>query len=363
MTYIGIDISKATFVAAFPQGKGCRTETFPNDAKGIRRFISMLDPALHHCVMEATGNYCFLLLYLLDKAGVKASLINPKKTRNYARMMMSVTKTDSKDACLIADFGARFKPEPYRFPSEQIMLLKQKKTVLRQLQKQLTATTNLLSSLEPLPVKDKKCLHSLKQTITFLEKQVKYMQQEMEGVVSEVFDRQLKALTSIKGIGVTLATALIIATGGFTYFDNAKQLSRFIGICPTIEQSGTSINIRGHINRNGDGNLRSMLYVAAWSASRYNKACRECYERLRGRGKPGKVAMVAVANKLVRQAFAVVASDTPYIDGFVSTKPDAAVPDCTSLLLAGGCLGGGGGLNRTQEPTTANPCQNNPRHI
>lgn len=185
------------------------------------------------------------------------------KIKNYARVMLSVTKTDAKDACLIADFGERFKPEPYKFPSEQIMLLKQKKTVIRQLQKQLTATKNLYKSLEPLPVKDKKCIQSLKQTMAFLEKQIKYMQQEMEEVVSEVFAGQLKALTSIKGIGVTLASALIIATGGFTYFDNAKQLSRFAGICPTIERSGTSINIRGHINRNGDENLRSMLYVAA----------------------------------------------------------------------------------------------------
>lgn len=325
MIYIGIDISKATFVAAFPSEKGYRTETFQNDVKGIRKFITKLSATDHHCVMEATGNYCFLLLYLLDKAGIKASLINPKKIKNYSRVMMSVTKTDAKDACLIADFGERFKPEPYKLPSEKIMLLKQKKTVLHQLQKQLTATKNLLSSLEPLPVKDKKCLHSLKQTIAFLEKQIKYLQIEMEEVVSEVFEKQLKALTSIKGIGVTLATALIIATGGFTYFDNAKQLSRFIGICPTIEQSGASINIRGHINRNGDETLRSQLYIAAWSASRYNKSCKECYERLRSNGKSGKVAMIAVANKLVRQAFAIATSNTSYIDGFVSTKPDTAV--------------------------------------
>lgn len=325
MTYIGIDISKATFVAAFPVERGYRTETFQNDTKGIRRFISKLSSDTHHCVMEATGNYCFLLLYLLDKAGIRASLVNPKKIKNYARVMLSVTKTDAKDACLIADFGERFKPEPYKFPSEQIMLLKQKKTVIRQLQKQLTATKNLHTSLEPLPVKDKKCIQSLKQTTAFLEKQIKYMQQEMEEVVSEVFARQLKALTSIKGIGVTLASALIIATGGFTYFDNAKQLSRFAGICPTIEQSGTSINIRGHINRNGDENLRSMLYVAAWSASRHNKACRECYQRLRSNGKSGKLAMIAVANKLIRQAFAVVTSNSSYIDGYISTKPNADI--------------------------------------
>lgn len=325
MTYIGIDISKATFVAAFPVERGYRTETFQNDTKGIRRFISKLSSDTHHCVMEATGNYCFLLLYLLDKAGIRASLVNPKKIKNYARVMLSVTKTDAKDACLIADFGERFKPEPYKFPSEQIMLLKQKKTVIRQLQKQLTATKNLHTSLEPLPVKDKKCIQSLKQTTAFLEKQIKYMQQEMEEVVSEVFARQLKALTSIKGIGVTLASALIIATGGFTYFDNAKQLSRFAGICPTIERSGTSINIRGHINRNGDENLRSMLYVAAWSASRHNKACRECYQRLRSNGKSGKLAMIAVANKLIRQAFAVVTSNSSYIDDYISTKPNADI--------------------------------------
>ena len=335
MKYIGIDISKASFVAAFPKEGGYRTETFSNDAKGIRKFIKNLDPQTHHCVMEATGNYCFLLLYLLEKASITASLINPKKIKNYARVMMTVTKTDAKDACLIADFGERFTPAPYRFPSEQIILLKQKKTVLRQLQKQLTATKNLISSLEPLPVKDKKCLNSLKQTIVFLEKQIKYMQLEMETVVTDAFDRQLKLLTSIKGIGVTLATALIIATGGFTYFDNAKQLSRFIGICPTIEQSGSSINIRGHINRNGDETLRSMLYVAAWSASQHNSACKELYQRLRYRGKSGKLAMVAVANKLVRQAFAVAKSNTSYIDGFVSTKPDTAVKKTSSLFLEG----------------------------
>ena len=324
MTYIGIDISKATFVAAFPSSNGYRTETFSNDAKGIHKFIGKLCADSHHCVMEATGNYCFLLLYLLDKAGIAASLVNPKKIKNYSRVMMSVTKTDDMDARLIADYSEKMKPVPYKLPSESLMLLKQKKTVIRQLQKQLAMTKNLQSSLEPLPVKDKRCLSSIKHTITFLEKQISHLEEELAQTAESVFEKQLKALTSIKGIGVTLATALIIATGGFTYFDNAKQLSRYIGICPTIEQSGTSINIRGHINRNGDENLRSMLYVAAWSASRHNQTCKECYQRLRNRGKSGKLAMIAVANKLVRQAFAVVTSNTSYIDGFVSTKPNAS---------------------------------------
>ena len=102
---------------------------------------------------------------------------------------------------------------------------------------------------------------------------------------------------------------------------NAKQVSRYLGICPTYEQSGTSVNIRGHINRNGDAYTRGLLYIAAWPASRFNAQCKETYTRLRQNGKPGKLAMIAVANKLVRQAFAVVAHDKEYIDGFVSNRP------------------------------------------
>ena len=131
----------------------------------------------------------------------------------------------------------------------------------------------------------------------------------------------MTALTSITGIGPKLATSLIIVTGGFNSFDNPKQVSRFLGICPTYQQSGTSLNIRGSINRNGDPHLRSLLYVATWSAIRYNASCKECYIRLKSRGKPSKVALFAVANKLIRQAFAVVKQDSLYVDGFVSDHP------------------------------------------
>ncbi len=105
-----------------------------------------------------------------------------------------------------------------------------------------------------LPYRDKACVRALNKTIDFLTKQIEQLEAELAEIASAEFDKQLKTLTSIKGIGITLATSLILTTGGFTYFDNAKQLSRFIGICPTYQQSGTSVNIKGHINRNGDEN-------------------------------------------------------------------------------------------------------------
>ena len=98
MMYIGIDVSKDSFVAAYPGKNGYTTMTFKNDTKGVRSFITSL-PEDCHCVMEATGNYSMLLLYLLQQAGTPTSMENPQKIKHFSRAMMTVTKTD-KRPCL-----------------------------------------------------------------------------------------------------------------------------------------------------------------------------------------------------------------------------------------------------------------------
>ena len=321
MTYVGIDVSKATFVVAYSSAKAGKTKTFKNTTKGVHEFIQTLSVTEHHCVLEATGNYSALLVYLLSKAGITVSLENPLKIKNFARVMLSVNKTDETDARLIALYGERMQPSPYKLRGKSILILKQKRTVLRQLKKQLVATQNLKGSMEVLPLFDAKCKQTIEKTITFLEKQIKGMEEELASLAEDEYKKQMDLLTSIKGIGITLATALIVATGGFTYFDNAKQLTRYLGLSPTYQLSGTSVHVKGHINRNGDPGLRSQLYVAAFSSLRCNTECKACFDRLRSNGKPGKVAVIAVANKLIRQAFAVVTQGKPYVDGFKSAKP------------------------------------------
>ena len=321
MTYVGIDVSKATFVVAYSSAKAGKTKTFKNTTKGVHEFIQTLSVTEHHCVLEATGNYSALLVYLLSKAGITVSLENPLKIKNFARVMLSVNKTDETDARLIALYGERMQPSPYKLRSKSILILKQKRTVLRQLKKQLVATRNLKGSMEVLPLFDAKCKQTIEKTITFLEKQIKGMEEELASLAEDEYKKQMDLLTSIKGIGITLAAALIVATGGFTYFDNAKQLTRYLGLSPTYQLSGTSVHVKGHINRNGDPGLRSQLYVAAFSSLRCNTECKACFDRLRSNGKPGRVAVIAVANKLIRQAFAVVTQGKPYVDGFKSAKP------------------------------------------
>ena len=303
MTYIGIDVSKDTFVVAYSPDKNSKTKTFKNTTRGIHEFIRTISKDEHHCVMEATGNYSALLVYLLSEAGITTSLENPLKVKNFARAMLSTVKTDEIDARLIALYGEKMQPAPYKLRSDAILTLKQKRTVM-----------------EALPFFDAKCRKSVEKTIAFLEKQVKDLEEDLASLAKSEYKKQMDLLTSVKGIGITLAAALIMATGGFTYFDNAKQLTRHLGLSPTYQQSGTSVNFKGHINRNGDSSLRSQLYVAAFSSIRCNTECRACYDRLRSKGKPGKVAVIAVANKLIRQAFAVVTQEKPYVDGYISSK-------------------------------------------
>jgi len=328
MSYVGVDISKDSFVVAFSSASKSKTITYQNDDKGIEKFINTLDKEQHHCVMEATGNYGVNLLYHLCEQEIKVSLINPKQSNFLSKMKLSTAKTDNKDARLLVEYGEKMNPEVYKMPSDKIILLKQKQTVLTHLIKQRTASKNQLKSLELLNKKDNLAIDMLKNNIDNLDKLIYNLEKDIVSITEEEFEKQVQLLTSIKGIGKKVATTLVIITNGFSFFENPKQLSRYIGICPTYQQSGKSLNYNGHINRNGHSTLRGQLFIASWSATKYNSSCKALFERLREEGKPWKLAQIAVCNKLIRQAFAVIKSGVAYIDGHV---PTLSVPMQTAI--------------------------------
>ena len=328
MSYVGIDISKDSFVVAFSSAYKSKTITYQNDDKGIEKFINTLDKKQHHCVMEATGNYGVNLLYHLCEQEIKVSLINPKQSNFLSKMKLSTAKTDNKDARLLVEYGEKMNPEVYKMPSDKIILLKQKQTVLTHLIKQRTASKNQLKSLELLNKKDNLAIDMLKNNIDNLDKLIDNLEKDIVSITEEEFEKQVQLLTSIKGIGKKVATTLVIITNGFSFFENPKQLSRYIGICPTYQQSGKSLNYNGHINRNGHSTLRGQLFIASWSATKYNSSCKALFEKLREEGKPWKLAQIAVCNKLIRQAFAVIKSGVAYIDGHV---PTLSVPMQTAI--------------------------------
>ncbi|MDX1904190.1 MAG: IS110 family transposase [Thermonemataceae bacterium] len=318
--YIGIDISKDTLVVAYPSlDEQFSSAKFTNTPVGIHQFIKTL-PAHAHCISEATGSYGLLLVYYLTQQQIPISVVNPKQSANFAKVLLSTVKTDARDATMLSIYGQKMQPQPYVMPDDKVMQYKQLRVLLRQLKKQLSALSNLEHALSFHPKQQSTVQASLQRMLTSLRQEIATLEGEITKISEDEFKHILKLMTSISGIGKKTASALIMATNGLKNFNSAKKLAKFIGVVPTIKNSGTSLKINGHISRSGDPELRALLYMAACSAIRCNPACKETYTRLKANGKKAKIALVAVMNKLIRQIFAVVKNNTPFQKSFVPVR-------------------------------------------
>lgn len=297
--WIGIDVSKDELVVAYQDQNGkWIVKIFQNTDDGIQKFIRHIRQFDRpHVVLEATGNYSMKVVFALCENQIAVSVLNPKQSKGFIQgVLLSTTKTDAKDACALALYGQVNQPKPFHMPSDKILDITQLRTLLRQLKKQLSAINNQLHALDyhvqPLDF----VLQKLKELKEMLEQQIKDVQQKLTTISEDCFAKAYKLATSVVGVGPAIAQALLIATNALQEFDNAKQLAKFIGVCPTQHESGSSIRSRGSIAKTGDPSIRAALYMGARTAKQYNQPCKLLYERLKGKGKCHKVAMMAVCN-------------------------------------------------------------------
>ncbi|HEY9297588.1 MAG TPA: IS110 family transposase [Phormidium sp.] len=309
--YTGIDISKQTFDANITTPRGVEAKKFSNDATGFTKLLKLL-PTDAHVVMEASGPYYYRLAFFLHEQGVRVSVVNPLVIRRFCQMLMIRTKTDKKDASMIREYAISQQPALWQPDVPMITKLKQLNAALDLLEKQITAFRNQLEAFEQMPDTDGYTLKQLEQLIS-QNKQVRgQLQAQMEEVVGQHYQESYQALRSIPGIGPKAAAMLIAITGNFTKFSCYRQLVAYVGLNPNIFESGTSVKGKGHISKMGTARLRKILYLCSWSAKKYNEPCQQMYERLKARAKPEKVIKVALANKLLRQAFAIGKNVTAY---------------------------------------------------
>jgi transposase len=316
MQYIGIDISKKQLDVALPTAKAAKLSRYSNDEAGFAALLQQLPPE-SCCVMEATGPYYLRLATYLHEQGVAVSVVNPLVIRRFSQMRLLRTKTDQVDARLILAYGALEKPALWKPAAVFISELQQEASVLEGLLKQKTAVQNQLEALNQMPHVSPQARHTLDTLLQTLEEQIKQLEKSLAEKAHKQAGEQLENITSIPGIGQKTAIQLLIITQGFTRFENCKQLCSYIGLSPRIYESGTSVKGKARISKLGMARMRKLLYVCAWSASRYNLACRELYQRLLTKGKAKRLALVAVANKLLKQAFAIASSNQKYSSTFV----------------------------------------------
>lgn len=312
---VGIDISKKTFDVAIPNKEKYLSKQYSNDQKGFKELLREL-PSNAHCVMEATGPYSLRLATFLHAKAIKVSVVNPLVIKRFSQMRLLRTKTDKADAIMIAEYGKTEHPELWQPNESYLLQLQQLEAVQEQYTRQRTALLNQQEAFKQSGVTNKAAFQSIKQSLQNLDKQIIRVEKEMKLLIEQQDKDLLDRLSTIPGIGTKTAMMLIMISGGFKNFSTSNQLCSYIGICPRIVDSGTSVKGKQKICKLGMSRIRRLLYLCTWSAIKCNKACKEMYERLVEKGKPKMVALIAVANKLVRQAFAIAKSGKDFNENF-----------------------------------------------
>ena len=165
----------------------------------------------------------------------------------------------------------------------------------------------------------KESISAIKSTLKIFNVEIKKLDTKIETLIKEHYNDTYSKLLSIKGIGPKTASGTIAHLGdlsNLSNFESYKQMASFIGITPAIRQSGKSLNKTTGITKQGNANLRTLFYLAALSASRSNLACINLYNRLILKGKQKKTALIAVANKLIKQLFAIIKFNRTYINNY-----------------------------------------------
>lgn len=314
--YVGIDISKGFFDAALPvEGSKYRHLQLGNDEEGFANLLKALEGAAAcRVVMEASGPYYLRLACLLHGKGVMVSVVNPLSVRRFCQMRLTRAKTDRKDAVMIAEYGKAEQPALWEPEGTHVLELKQLQTVAEGLQKTLHQHARQLEALREAPHVSRQARQSLERMARQAQKELDLVHRQMELLIEEHHQQLYEQVKSIPGLGKKSSMLLIVITGGFTRFSHHKQLVSYLGLSPRIYESGTSVRGRSRICKMGMSRMRAMLYVCSWSAIRCNKACKELYERLVARGKAKRLALIAVANKLIKQAFAIATKGGYYME-------------------------------------------------
>ena len=313
----GVDISKDVFDV---HGSNKGHNQYKNGETGFKKYLKEL-PKGSLVVMEATGYYHYRLAQFLYKNGVTVSVVNPLSIKRFIQMKLAKVKTDKSDAKAICEYALINEVPLYNAltdtQSECLQLFRLLDTYL----KQRTATKNKIHGEAVLGIPSKFVYRSLIRNKKQLNKEVVAIESKILSLVKEDQQEQLTLLTSIPGIGQKTALFLIVVTDGFSKFENASQLCSYVGITPTIRESGSSVRGRARISKVGNRKLRNLLFLCSFNACKHNKACKEVYERIVNKGKSKKLVLIAVANKLLKQSFAIAKSGRPYDETYVSILP------------------------------------------
>jgi transposase len=315
--WLGMDIGKATFVAAMMQGQeALELGEFDNDTGGFIALVNTVQAELSaativHLVVEPTGGYEKAAVAFGHEQGWQVSLPNPKQVRDWAKGTGTRAKTDRQDAKLLARYGAACRPAPYPPLAQEVDELDSLLKRRQDLEQMLRQERNRLEQLSGRPGIAGAVLPSLEQVIESLEEALEQLNQAIDDHLNrhESLHHEHKRLLTLPGIGDKVGLPLLVLLHRWQTLTlgegTAKGLTAYVGLDPQPHESGRSVRKRATISKMGDTEMRRLLYMGALSAVHGRNPLHHFYERLVERGKAKKLAVVAAARKLLVWAWTI----------------------------------------------------------
>jgi transposase len=289
--FIGIDVSKEWVDVAINQ-QCIRVNQTIEELDQI--IASKIKPHAILCVVESTGGYERLIVERLRAAQLHVHIAHPSRVRAFAQAKGLLAKTDKLDAYVLSAYGHFVGADAISQPlSAEHQKLQDLQARYTQIKEMLHAESCRLGSCVVKEVKK-----HIEKIYKILKKELAVLEEEIQGLIEQdkALNERQNILRSMKGIGIKTAHCMLIHAPELGQLSR-KKIASLIGVAPMTSQSGKKVG-NARIQQ-GRGSVRHTLYMAALSASRFNPVFKEFYEQLVGRGKPAKVALVAVMRKML----------------------------------------------------------------
>lgn len=327
---IGVDVSKKSLdFHVLVEGETSFHLQVSNDAKGIKQLFTRLNkqvslPGNQWLVcMEPTGIYCYPLLNYIAGHELALWLENASLIKAYHGLERE--KSDAIDARRIAEYAWAKQSKIRRWKAPRAIIIQLKN--LLSLRKRLLNGKNRLAK----PMKEDRSFQSkewnkahqqfIAPMLVNFEKKIKAVEKQIKQLIKE--DAQLKKyfqlITSVRGVGLIVATHLITVSNEFRDFNDPKKMACHCGVVPFNRRSGTSLNTKPKLSHRANKQLKSLLHMAAMSAIKAKGELRDYYLRkVEGEGKNKMTVLNAVRNKIILRVFACIRDNREYQNSYMT---------------------------------------------
>lgn len=329
---VGIDVAKDSFVASFATLKEGQivdfksTKKFENNLKGHKELFSWANKQKKESVeinftMEATGVYYEHLAFFLFEKKQKIHVVLPNKAKKFGESLDIKSKTDKIDSKILAQMGVERKLKIWNLCSLRLRTIRTLTRERQQLVKEKSIIKNQIHAekhkAEPLH----STLLRMSNRLNFISSQVKVIEKEIKDEVEkdENLKMKLEKIMTIPGLSFISIITVIAETKGFVDITSVKQLSSYAGYDVSIRESGKWKG-RSRISKQGNSNIRAILYMPTICSIKYNSTNNKFYERVTKNKVNGLIAITALQRKNLGLIYTLWKNNSEYIENYEALR-------------------------------------------